>query len=302
MRHPRGDLDSLMPPGRKAAAMATSETQERINHYYDECQVDYSLIWGTDDHLSMHYGYHDDEHSSVKDAVVHVNEVLADRVGIEEGDRVLDAGCGVGGSAIWLARERGAEVVGVNINEQQVGKARRAAAEAGVDDRVEFRVADFADTGLEDDSVDVYWSIEAVCHAEDKRAVIDEARRVVRPGGRLVITDGFRGDDYPPEGQEALDTMYETMALPGLATVDEFQGMLEDAGFQDVAFEDRYEAVRPSGKRMYRLARLTGPLAKLLEVLGVRSEQQTDHVAGAKAQWHALECGAWIHGLFTAEG
>lgn len=282
--------------------MATSETRERINHYYDECQVDYSLIWGTSDHLSMHYGYHDDEHRSVEDAVVHVNEVLADRVGVEEGDRVLDAGCGVGGSAIWLARERGAEVVGVNINEQQVEKARAAAEQAGVADLVEFRVTDFADTGLDDDSVDVYWSIEAVCHADDKRAVVDEARRVVRDGGRLVITDGFRGSDYPPEGQEALDTMYETMALPGLVTVDEFRGMLEDAGFDGVAMEDMYDAVRPSGKRMYRLAQLTGPLAKLLELLGVRSEQQTEHVAGAKAQWHALECGAWIHGLFTAEG
>ncbi|MDY6779430.1 MAG: methyltransferase domain-containing protein [Halobacteria archaeon] len=286
-----------MPP-------TSEEVVDEVNEYYDECQVDYSLIWGTDEHLSMHYGYHDEENESIEDAVINLNRVVADRAGIEEGDRVLDAGCGVGGSAIWLAKNRGAEVTGVNINQKQVQKARRGAEREGVTDSVEFLVKDFTDTGLPDDHFDVVWSVESVCHAEDEREFLSEAKRVLKDGGRIVVADGFLGkpeDELSEDERRGFESMLEGMAAPNLSTVDEFGEDLESEGFVDVDFENKYEYVKPSAKRMYYLTLLTYPVAKLLRLLRIRSEAQTKHLGAAYNQYPMLEKGVWVHGLFYAE-
>jgi cyclopropane fatty-acyl-phospholipid synthase-like methyltransferase len=282
--------------------MTSSEVQEKVNEYYDECQVDYSMMWGTDDHLSMHYGYHDDEHRSLEDAVVNLTRVIADRAGISEDDRVLDAGCGVGGSAVWLAQERGARVDGVNINEMQVEKARHGAAERGVED-VEFHVADYTDVPFDDDTFDVVWAVESVCHTDDEHAFLQEVKRVLRDDGVLVVADGFLGkprDEMTDDENEGVDAMLEGMAAPSLATVDEFREALENEGFYDIEFEDKYESVYPSARRMYLLTLVTYPIAKLLRVLGVRSETQTKHLSAAYQQYKMLEKDVWVHGLFYA--
>jgi cyclopropane fatty-acyl-phospholipid synthase-like methyltransferase len=282
--------------------MTSSEVQEKVNEYYDECQVDYSMMWGTDDHLSMHYGYHDDEHRSLEDAVVNLTRVIADRAGISEGDRVLDAGCGVGGSAVWLAQERGARVDGVNINEMQVENARRGAAERGVED-VEFHVADYTDVPFDDGTFDVVWAVESVCHTDDEHAFLQEAKRVLRDDGVLVVADGFLGKprgEMTGDENEGVDAMLEGMAAPSLATVDEFREALEKEDFYDIEFEDKYESVYPSARRMYLLTVVTYPVAKLLRLLGVRSETQTKHLSAAYQQYKMLEKGVWVHGLFYA--
>lgn len=283
--------------------MTSSEVQEQVNEYYDECQVDYSMMWGTNDHLSMHFGYHDDENRRLKDAVINLTRVIADRADISEGDRVLDAGCGVGGSAVWLARERGARVDGVNINEMQVEKARRGAAERGVDDRVAFHVADYTEVPFDDGSFDVVWAVESVCHTDDERAFLREAKRVLKDDGVLVVADGFLGkerDEMTDDENEGVDAMLEGMAAPSLATVEEFRRSLVDEGFRGVEFENKYESVYPSARRIYLMTLATYPVAALLRLLGVRSETQTKHLSAAYHQYRMLKKGVWVHGLFYA--
>ncbi|MFW5929118.1 MAG: SAM-dependent methyltransferase [Halobacteriota archaeon] len=281
--------------------MSSEEVVDRVNEYYDECQVDYAMMWGTNHHLSMHYGYHDDENRRLGDAVVNLNRVDADRADVGAGDRVLDAGCGVGGSAIWLASERDAEVVGVNINANQIEKARRGAARHGVESRTEFHVADYVDTGLEDDSFDVVWLVESACHAEDKTELLREMYRVLRPGGRIVVADGLLGRrDLSESEREGVDAMLEGMAAPNLTTVAEFREALYDVGFEDVEFEDRFDSVLPSARRIYLMTVLTFPVALMLRLLRIRSETQWLHLKAAYHQYPMLKNGAWVHGLFRA--
>src|SRR5947209_2113212 len=96
---------------------------QHVIDYFDETDGDYSRLWGADRHLGLHCGYFDAKARRHDAAVVHMNEVLADQAGVGHESRVLDAGCGIGGSAIWLAERRGANVVGVNVNEKQVARA-----------------------------------------------------------------------------------------------------------------------------------------------------------------------------------
>ncbi len=281
--------------------MTSQEVVDRVNEYYDECQVDYAMIWGTNDHLSMHYGYHEDGMSH-DEAVVNLTRVVSERADISEDDSVLDAGCGVGGSTIWIAENHGAEVTGINVNENQIEKARRGARRHEVDDLVDFQVMDFTETGFPDESFSVVWAVEAACHAEDKRDFLDEMYRVLEPGGRIVVADGFLGkDELSPREQKGVDAMLEGMAAPNLPTYTEFEQLTLDAGFTNLDFEDRYDSVYPSARRIYLMTLLTLPVAIVLRLLRIRSRQQTLHLKAAYHQYPMLKSGAWVHGLLYAE-
>jgi cyclopropane fatty-acyl-phospholipid synthase-like methyltransferase len=130
----------------------------RIEEYYTESHFDYKLLWALEDSHGLHAGYHDGGDRSHAEAIENMNRELADRVGIGVDDHVLDCGCGVGGSSVWLAAERGATVTGVDLVPLQLQEARDLAAERGVTDRVTFARGDFTDLPLPDDSVDVVWA------------------------------------------------------------------------------------------------------------------------------------------------
>jgi cyclopropane fatty-acyl-phospholipid synthase-like methyltransferase len=105
---------------------------ERIRAYYDETWGDYRWLWLSPRNYAIHFGYWDATTRTHAQSLREMNRALADRIGIQPGQRVLDAGCGVGGSALWLARKRGVEVVGVTLVASQVERARRFAEEAGL--------------------------------------------------------------------------------------------------------------------------------------------------------------------------
>ena len=107
------------------AEIELDDHQQAIARYYRECWLDYRFFWINRKNLGMHFGYWDQTTRTHAQSLLRTNEVMAEAVKIGPGDRVLDAGCGVGGSSIWLASERGATVVGVNVSPEQVGHARR---------------------------------------------------------------------------------------------------------------------------------------------------------------------------------
>jgi SAM-dependent methyltransferase len=177
-----------------------TEHQQHVIDYFDHTHNDYRLFWGTGRHLGLHCGFFDERRRRHDDAVLHMNRVLATIADITSGERVLEAGCGVGGSAVWLAENLGASVVGVNINARQVERARHVAHGRRLEDRVQFHVADYCATELAGDSFDVVWALESACYAEDKRNFLVEARRLLRPGGRLIVADGFLArEDLAPD-------------------------------------------------------------------------------------------------------
>ena len=78
---------------------------QNIVDYYDNCQVDYSIVWHLNTHLSLHYGFWDETTKRLRHALIKMNDVLAEKIEIKSSDRVLDAGCGVGGSSMYLAKK-----------------------------------------------------------------------------------------------------------------------------------------------------------------------------------------------------
>ena len=121
----------------------SSNQSDAVVAYYDQTWLDYRLLWLNRRTLSVHFGYTDATTRGHADALLNMNRVLADRAGIRPGARVLDAGCGVGGSSLWLAQARGAMVVGITPVASQVARARSFAAARRLGDRIAFEQADW---------------------------------------------------------------------------------------------------------------------------------------------------------------
>ncbi len=280
---------------------ATGSLTEAIVGYYDETWLDYRILWLNKDNLAVHFGYTDESTRSHTDALKNMNRVLADRVRIQPGERVLDAGCGVGGSSLWLATERGAEVVGITLAARQAAMARDNAIRRGVTDRVQFEVADFTATPFPDASFDVVWAVESMCHAPRKAAFYREAARLLRPGGRVVVADFVRAArPLDSTGERLLHEWLDGWAVPDIDTPGEHLAHLASAGFADPRLDDVTTHTRPSLRRLYRMAYWTYPLAVLGRVTGVRSEVQHGNVIASIRQYQALRRDAWFYSILSA--
>ena len=273
----------------------------KVVAYYDQTWLDYRLLWLNRNNLSVHFGYADATTRGHADALLNMNRVLADRAGIRPGQRVLDAGCGVGGSSLWLAEQRGAYVVGITPVASQVTRARRFATMRGLGGRVAFEQADYACTPFPDASFDVVWALESLCHAHDKAAFYYEAARLLRPGGHLVAAEYIRASrSLGAHGERLLHQWLDGWAIPDLDTREEHLDNAGSAGFADVRLEDVTDHTRPSLRRLYRMTFWSYPLALMGRATGVRSAVQHGNVIGSLRQYQALEHGLWFYGILSA--
>jgi ubiquinone/menaquinone biosynthesis C-methylase UbiE len=111
---------------------------------------------------------------------------IAEEVRVGPGDTLLDIGCGRGGAGLWVAASTGADLVGIDIAEAALVDARRRAAAMAMP--ATFRRGEFEATGLDAAAVDAIMSVDALLFTPDKAAAFVELRRVLRTGGRLVLT------------------------------------------------------------------------------------------------------------------
>lgn len=133
---------------------------------------------------------------------------------------LVDLACGMGGPGLWLARETGARLVGVDLSSIALGHAGRRARDLGLDG-ARFVQGSFADTGLDSGSADAAMSVDALQYAPDKRAALEEAARILRQGGRLVFAC-FEVDPQRVAGVPVL----------GTDPVPDYAPLLAGAGFQ----------------------------------------------------------------------
>lgn len=288
-------------PSSSAPESTRQFSRDEIARYYKETRWQYRGLWTGSDSLALHYGYWDAAISDHVSALHRMNEVLADKASIEANTRVLDAGCGWGGSSIWLAKNRSALCHGINIEPEQIAKAREKAAEQNVSEKTEFSIADYTKTGFAAESFDVVWAIESVCHAANKADFIQEAYRLLRPGGKLVLADFFRASRNLSNDDEALlQSWFHQWAVPDLDSLEEFSNKVTKTGFANLHLEEATDLIRPSANRLNTLGWTTAPLALLFRLFRIHNADQHANWKSSILQQKSLKKSLWQYGIFSA--
>lgn len=245
---------------------APSVDSEEVGEFYDRFTELFTELWGG----NLHVGYWIDEHddATFETAAEQLTDLLIRTLAPRPGQRVLDVGCGVGQPAVSLARVHDVEVVGVSISRNQVAQATRRAARARLGDRVRFDHADAAELPFDDASFDTAWAIESMLHMPDKRKVLSEMKRVVRPGGRVVIADMFSQPESKLTYQDLISTV----------EVDQYRDLVERSGLVDVEYTDiTAHTLAPQAALDELRARL---MARRDEVIRVTGQEEFDRLMG----------------------
>ncbi len=152
---------------------------------------------------------------------------------LKEGETVLDLGSGAGLDAYFAAKKVGpnGKVIGVDMTPEMLEKARMNAAEMGMEN-MEFRQGDIEDLPVEDSSVDVIISNCVINLAPDKSKVFNESFRVLRPGGRMMVSDIVLNGELTDEIRN--DIANYTGCLGGAIPAEDYLQKMRDAGFVDV--------------------------------------------------------------------
>jgi SAM-dependent methyltransferase len=160
---------------------------------------------------------------------------LAELTGNLEGAKVIDLGCGLGGPARTLAYEFGSEVTGIDLVDEYIRAAQMLSDRLGKNGQITFRQGNVLDIPFEDASFDVVWVQHVSMNIEDKGLMFAEARRVLRPNGRLAIYEICAGSDGPPHFPVpwAGDPSINFLATPA-----ELRRTVVDAGFSDIVWRD----------------------------------------------------------------
>lgn len=276
------------------AASSQSETIRRVvdetQQYYDgPADEIYRRLWQDNVHMGTWTGPDD----TLQTAMDRTNHIMAEQAGLRSGVDVLDVGCGYGATAIFLAREYGCSVVGQNISERELELAGERAAEAGLADRVRFEYGDFHAIPSPDACVDVIWSQEAFLHGADKLQVLRECHRVLRPGGRLVISDLLVSQDVTGEDREKI---YQRVRSPEMWDFPDYRQGLERAGFSIEVEADWSANVAPTYQSV--LDQLRAQKDSLAERVPT---EQLESTIGALQLWVDSAHAGKIHqGLFVA--
>jgi cyclopropane fatty-acyl-phospholipid synthase-like methyltransferase len=223
-----------------------------LEQYYSEAGPDYAA-WSRE--FNMHFGYYRAGANPLRreSMLEQMNSEVLARLHLDgiAAPSLLDLGCGLGATLRSFARcLPQAQLLGLTRVPWQVERARAINGAAACGERVRIVEGDYEDTLLPGGSYDGVYALESSCHAHgaDKRALLAEAHRLLRPGGRLVVADGFLADDRFVSAlqQRIYRKLCECWVIGELGQLRAFTARLEQLGFTDIAVEYLQWRVAPS--------------------------------------------------------
>ena len=231
--------------------MPLNSAASTIQAYYDtlESRIGYRLFLGG----TRHFGYYFSETSwpwPITTALRTMEAKLLTALRCPAGARVLDAGCGAGYVALFMAQIGGFHVDGIDLTPHHITKATKNIRDAEADDRVSVRVGDYHDLStFQKNNFDGIYTMETVVHSTDPRKVLLEFLRVLKPGGRLVMHeyDRSRIADTPKsiaDQAKAINTIVGMPAFEAFET-DDLKKLALSVGYEDVELVDMSKHIVP---------------------------------------------------------
>lgn len=174
-------------------------------------------------------------HTYISTGGYETTKEFVSRLNLKPGQKVLDVGCGIGGSAFYMAKEFGVNVVGIDLSSNMINLALKRREEVGVSvEQVEFEVADATKREYPPHSFDVVYSRDTILHINDKHSLFTRLFKVLKPGGIIFISDYCCSEGEHTEAFKA----YVKQRGYNLLSPKSYGKVLEDVGFTQVKADD----------------------------------------------------------------
>jgi tocopherol O-methyltransferase len=220
--------------------------QQRIQQFYDASSGLWEEIWGE----HMHHGYYGRDGSLVKErrqAQIDLIDELLRWAQVQQAGAIVDVGCGIGGSTLYLAKQFGAQATGITLSPVQAERAQARSHQLQIP--ATFQVADALAMPFADSMFDLVWSLESGEHMPDKTQFLRECYRVLKPGGHLIMATWCHREagDRPltPAEQKLLDDIYRVYCLPYVISLNSYGAIADELGFVNIRTDDWSDAVAP---------------------------------------------------------
>jgi tocopherol O-methyltransferase len=230
----------------------SKELYQQIQEFYDASSGLWEGIWGE----HMHHGYYGKDGNYKLDRrqaqIDLIEELLtwAEDFTVNQPQNILDVGCGIGGSSLYLAEKFGARVTGITLSPVQANRAQARARVAGLSAKTDFQVANALEMPFADDRFDLVWSLESGEHMPDKVKFLQECYRVLKPGGKLIFVTWCHrpttvATPLTAEEQKHLQDIYRVYCLPYVISLPEYTEIVRQCGFKDLRVDDWSTSVEP---------------------------------------------------------
>lgn len=238
--------------------MTTSIHLKNVLEYYDTCWVSRFETGHNPQSLAMHMGYFQQEAISNDAAKINMNKYIVQclqlpQISTSTAFNMIDAGCGVGGTSIYIAQQFPfAQISAVNISASQLAFFEKKINALQLTN-IQLVRADYCNTALSSNTYDALIAIESLCHADDKEAFFHEAFRLLKPGGKLLILDYLQASNIlKADVKSDLELFQKGWAVPQYLFQPEY--LLEKAGFKNFTIHNITDSIKPGVENSYHAA------------------------------------------------
>jgi len=217
--------------------------EKGVDEYYQKHWAKFVQWWNGNEAQAIHVGLYEKGIRSHVQALNNMNDYVAILLHLNDGKtskKILDAGCGVGGTITYLAQKYPCNAFfGITITKSQVELAKKLATERKVINNTKFLFYNYRKTDFPDEYFDGVFTIESINYAKNKQDFVNEMYRILKPNGKIVISDAFlRDKPLTPLTQKLYEIWRPAKGYPTFSSVNSFTSLLKDEGFNCITFND----------------------------------------------------------------
>jgi tocopherol O-methyltransferase len=271
-----------------------SPQKETIKKFYDIGSPYYREFFG--EHI--HDGYYITGHETRAEAQENLIKLFVEKAEIPRGAKILDVGCGMGGSSIWLSKNLGAKTVGITLSPKQVEIASASAAKNHTDSV--FSVMD-AEKLEFNETFDVIWAVAVTTHLENQKEFINRATRLLDTGGTFIIFDWMlTPDSINTPNDKYIKSVRRGMLLQSMYTLLEYQTWFTENGYDITYMENITQPTIHTWDDALSVVRQPAIWKMIVKLAVKEGKEALDFARSLNAMKTAMKKGTIIAGVIIA--
>jgi tocopherol O-methyltransferase len=261
-----------------------------IQEHYDLASPYYEKLWSK----HLHHGYYETGRESKEEAAERLIELLVERARVPKGARVLDVGCGIGGTSIWLAQNLGCDVTGITISPVQVEMATEAARH--LENRPTFLIDDANALSVRG-VFDIVWAVEVISHLSNRDLFFKRMTERLAPGGKFCEAAWLKDENLSARDEEKYIRPIEEGMLVSLPNFSEYRRHIVDNNLRLMYYEDISSKVAKTWDICLDIARDKA----LWELASRHSKEFISFLKSFKAMRNGFKTGKFRYAIMVLE-